>query len=352
MPENIAPPLSEYLAKGKNSFGILRILAANAVVFSHAWPATKGSWYPEPLQLETGYTLGWHAVNLFFALSGLLIAGSLNKNRSISTFFINRFLRIYPALIVVIASTVLLSAFLVDRSLWNGASAFEYVVRNIFLVGSSATIPGVFENNPEQYQINVPLWTLKYEVFAYFTIAMISALSWKFPRIVSLKHLTVFVLVSGSIAMLSFDRMEGHSYIHHMTRLTFSFYLGVACWLWRDLIRVNVWMLVGLGVLNAALLWIEFYYLPAQILLLVGVALWLGTKKFGALSEFTDNQDYSYGIYIMGYPVQQAVMAYTTIPDPWHNFTVSMLFLLPIAALSWNFIEKPALLYKSKKPDS
>ena len=85
--------LSTYLVKGQNSFGILRVLAATAVVFSHAWTATGGSHYPEPLQFETGFTLGWHAVNLFFVLSGLLVTGSLHNRKSISYFILSRLLR-------------------------------------------------------------------------------------------------------------------------------------------------------------------------------------------------------------------------------------------------------------------
>ncbi len=350
MPTNVTLPLSRHLEKNKNSFGLLRIVAASAVVFSHSWPATKGSWYPEPLQIETGYTLGWHAVNLFFMLSGLLIAGSLDKKRSIGAFFINRFLRIYPALLVVILSTVFLSALLVDHSTWDGLSAFEYVARNFLLVGSSATLPGVFANNPEQYRINVPLWTLKYEVFAYFTIAMLSALSWKHPRVFSLKLLTLLILISGSIVMVSFGTMEGQGFMHHVVRLTFSFYLGVACWIWRNSLRIDIWCVTGLAMLNGVFLWSGFYYLPAQIVFLSALALWIGTRKFGAISGFTDKQDYSYGVYIMGYPIQQAVMALTDVPNPWYNFALTMTLVVPIAAVSWNLVEQPSLRFKKNIP--
>ena len=66
-------PISHYLGKGENSFGLLRLLAACAVVISHAWTIVGGETVPEPLQTSTGFTLGWHAVNLFFSLSGLYL---------------------------------------------------------------------------------------------------------------------------------------------------------------------------------------------------------------------------------------------------------------------------------------
>ena len=88
--------IADNLTIGSNSFGLLRLLAASAVVVSHAWLVTSGSYASEPLLVETGFSLGWHAVNLFFALSGLLIAGSLHHTRSLIQFAWSRFLRIFP----------------------------------------------------------------------------------------------------------------------------------------------------------------------------------------------------------------------------------------------------------------
>lgn len=347
MSVNTIKPLSHYLKRGENSFGILRILAASAVVFSHAWTTTNGSTHPEPLQIETGYPLGWHAVNLFFALSGMLIAGSLHSQRSISAFFVSRLLRIYPALVAVILATAILSAAIVNPEIWSSKEAAEYVLRNLFLIGASATIPGVYADIPEQYMINVPLWTLKFEVFAYFTVAGFSYLTWKAPRLFSLKYLTLFVLIFGSFLMLTFGRMEVHGFLDHTVRLTFAFYIGVACWLWRDQIRITLGILVGLIALNVILLWLDFQYIPAQIILLGALAIYVGTIKYGIATEFTDKQDYSYGIYIVGYPIQQGIMAVTNVANPWQNFLFAMMLAVPVAAISWNLVEKPALRLKN-----
>ena len=349
MSANTVLPLSHYLTKGQNSFGVLRLVAASAVVLSHSWPTTIGNMYPEPLQIETGYSLGWHSVNLFFLLSGILVAGSINQNRSVKYFVLSRFLRIYPALVVVILFTTLISAIVTDYRSWETSKFVEYVARNILLIGASAELPGIFENNPERYKINVPLWTLKYEVFAYFTIIGVSVLSWRFPRLFSLKVLTLAILLLGSLIMLTFGKMEDHGVAHHVIRLTFAFYVGVALWIWRDIVRVNIWIVAILIAVNATLLWIQPYYLPAQILLLGFIAVWIGTYKFGTLSKFTDHQDYSYGIYIMGFPIQQTVMAVTQVTNPLLNFSLAMLLTIPLAAISWNLIERPALKLRKSK---
>ena len=147
--------------------------------------------------------------------------------------------------------------------------------------------------------------------------------------------------------MIFFGKMENHGALHHLVRLMFAFYIGAACWLWREYIRVATWMVLALAILNMLLLLNEIYYLPAQIILTAALAIWIGSLDLGTITTFSDKQDYSYAIYITGYPIQQSVIAYTGILEPWHNFAVTMAIVLPIAALSWNFIENPVIRLKN-----
>jgi len=159
--------IADSLTRGNNSFGLLRLIAASAVVISHAWVITSGSSASEPILRETGFTLGWHAVNLFFVLSGLLIAGSLHHSRSIEQFFWSRFLRIYPALFVVVCTTLFAAALLVESFSLQLTTFTEFLVTNLLFAGAYATLPSVFVDNPWSGFINPPLWTLNYEVLSY-----------------------------------------------------------------------------------------------------------------------------------------------------------------------------------------
>lgn len=58
--------------------------------------------------------------------------------------------------------------------------------------------------------------------------------------------------------------------------------------------------------------------------------------------------DYSYGIYIYGIPAQQAAVALGLGITPLTNFTVGLSLTLPLAALSWHLIERPALKLKPR----
>src|SRR5690606_23266723 len=64
-----APTVSAAMA-GENNFTLLRLALAVAVVVSHSVSVTTGSVFDEPLAASTGFTLGEHAVNGFFAISG------------------------------------------------------------------------------------------------------------------------------------------------------------------------------------------------------------------------------------------------------------------------------------------
>jgi len=338
--------ISDRLMVGNNSFGLIRLLAACAVVFSHAWTVTGGLETKEPLRVETGFTLGWHAVSLFFALSGLLVAGSLHHCRSIIQFAWSRFLRIFPALMMIMLMTLIASAVLVDTFMWQLSAILEYLVKNVALFGANATLPGVFENNPIPYELNIPLWTLKYEVLMYVSLALLSFVSWKYEGRLTMKSITVIILLSTGCITLFFDVPENHGRIDHIVRFLFSFYLGVAVWLWRDSIHVSGVHFLLFSCVNFGLLFIGVHLIMIQIIWLGYCALWFGTRRYGWLSRVTDRQDYSYGIYIIGFPVQQMVLAYTGLNNPWLNFVMSLTIVLFLSACSWNLIEQPALRFK------
>lgn len=342
----IPESISAKLDSGNNSFGLVRLIAASAVVFSHAWSVTAGNDALEPLEAETGFALGWHAVNLFFALSGLLIAGSLSRSKSILSFAWARVLRIFPALMTVTIITISLAALIVDTTTWKFTTVVEFLLRNIFLIGATATLPGVFQNNPVIGDINIPIWTLKYEVFAYFSIVILTIFCRRFSSHLRIQTTTLVILVMTALIMLFFGPSDTHGRFEHLIRLLFAFYLGVAAWHWRELKFLSGLVFVLLSVMNFGLLWLDVSYAAIQIIWLVYAGLLFGIRTYGWASAAADKQDYSYGIYIIGYPIQQIVMAYTGITDPWLNFVVSLLLVLPLAACSWNFIEKPALKLK------
>lgn len=336
---------------GHNQFGLLRLLAATAVVFSHAWTVTGGPLTAEPLEHLTGFTLGWHAVDLFFALSGLLIMDSLSRDSNLLRFAVARFLRIVPALYVVVTGIAVAAFLALGMPDWPPIEVIKYLARNFLLLGGNANLPELFAENPMADVINIPLWTLKYEVFAYIITALLFAAILRFGSgnalgKVLFKWIVFGVLIASFALLSSLDSPRSYGAPEHVVRFVFAFFLGVAAWHFKHrFVRLGMLLMV-ISLFNIALLAAGIQNVAMQIVWIAAIGLWFAWRPASALSRFTDRQDYSYGIYIVGYPVQQAVVAVTGIHDPWVNFALSLPLILLIAMVSWNLVEKPALKLK------
>ena len=75
--------LKDMLDPKHNNFTLLRVVAALAVVVSHAVFLKTGKKVDEIFAGASVYVLGDHAVNVFFVLSGLTVAASLDRSRDI-----------------------------------------------------------------------------------------------------------------------------------------------------------------------------------------------------------------------------------------------------------------------------
>jgi peptidoglycan/LPS O-acetylase OafA/YrhL len=84
----------------------------------------------------------------------------------------------------------------------------------------------------------------------------------------------------------------------------------------------------------------------ARIALAYGV-IWFALVPGGAIRAFNRAGDYSYGIYIICFPIQQSLVALDPALTPASLFAISFPAVLALAMLSWHFIEQPALRQKA-----
>ena len=336
-------------------FDFLRLALAVSIVAWHSDAIVAGgstldqrwlAWFP-----------GYAILAMFFALSGFLIAGSAGR-QSLGNFLLNRGLRMLPALMTEVAlSAFVLGVLFTSLPLGKYLSSvptWHYFTNIVGLINYQ--LPGVFSHHPTDY-VNVSLWTIPYEYECYALMAAIMALG-------LLKHPTaltagaaVFVVV-GLGAMLFgasphagglLNKVIDRLFLGHQSRLFVAFLLGVALYIWKDDVpyshtlaaaSVAVCLIVALGGPADRIGYpvVNLFAGPALVYL-VG---YLGVSDIPVLPLF-HRGDYSYGIYLYGFPIQQTMFDLFPI----HSGVVQFLLAIPVAcvfaAFSWHCVEKPTL---------
>lgn len=329
-----------------NNFNLLRILAAVGVLISHAYPVSLGKGAAEPLSAWLGgVPLGAVSVMVFFAISGFFITRSFAERRSLVEFMQARCLRLFPALIVVLAVTVLVSAIWVTTAdpgeFWGKVPA--YFLRNITLFAPSYNLPGVFAANPYGPSINDPLWTLNYEVLCYLGVvaaglAGLLVRPWRF-----ILALLVYAMAYGVNVVHPL-----HIRIDSLLMLGLPFVIGMAFWVWRRVIPLSVPLavvLLGLAFLVRQTAMIE-HVLALALSYTVFV---VGYARSPILATYNRLGDYSYGTYVYAFPIQQLLAGYGVVA-PFANMALALPAAVICAVLSWHLVEAPAIRLKGKTP--
>ena len=336
--------------RDENNFDFLRFLAASAVVIGHCyWLLGLGA--AEPVRLFTGsMDTADIAVNLFFVMSGFLIAASWINSRSTLDFAAKRVLRIFPALAV----STLFTTFVVGP-LATELSLVDYLVdtqtalylSNMALI-TQFHLPGVFSDNPFPDTVNGSIWTLPYEVLMYATLMLLGLLK-LFGRIAVLAVPLVLILFHFYLApQFGFES----DILRKATRLGMFFYFGSALYLYRQHLPWN-WKVALLLLVFSLLTARTDWWLLVHVLTLPYLTLYLAHLKVPYLSRFGKHGDFSYGIYIFSFPLQQLMMHWLGPQLSLPAFMVlSMTASIAVAAASWYLIESPALRLKRFLPGS
>ncbi|SHN38019.1 hypothetical protein SAMN05192549_10931 [Duganella sacchari] len=123
--------------------------------------------------------------------------------------------------------------------------------------------------------------------------------------------------------------------------LIMAFLYGVALYIYRDVIPYSL-TLFGIAVAAAIALLITqkgAYLAPLPLTYITTYMGLLNPQK----GSFIKSGDYSYGLYLYGFPLQQLVAHFgPSFHHWWINFGLAMAMGLCIAYFSWNFVELPA----------
>lgn len=323
-------------------FDYLRLGLAVAVIAFHTYIVCYGTAGEFVIWSSPLGPLFFSIVPAFFALSGFLVAGSLQRN-DLPSFLTLRAIRIFPALgVEVVLSALILGP--IFTTLPIGQYFSNDMFRQYFLnvLGDiHYYLPGVFDNLPFAGWINAQLWTVPHELQCYIGLSLLALARMH-------KRPVWYMVLVGSlcIAAVAYDLIGHHIYPGYGRPsggfVILSFLFGVGLYNLRDRIPFS-WI----GLLIAAALACFFLthhgIIHLAVLPIAYVTVFLGLCD-PRRSFFVLGADYSYGMYLYGFPIQQTVSALLPHLRFWYvNLVLSVILSACFAAFSWHVIEKPIL---------
>ncbi len=343
--------LSDYAISRNNNFNLIRFLAALAVVLYHSGPILGLRPCLGFLIDHLGLSLGDIALDVFFITSGYLVTGSLFNRGSLVAFLWARALRIYPALgVMLVLTSFVLAPTMTSLSLpsyFASPTTYEYFVRCATLIaGVRWSLPGVFESAPLKDQFNMSLWTLPVELRLYLYLAAGWLLFAAAPRIRSSALAFLAPLAAALFLVIIIrGRVFGAPFAVGDIRV-FMFLYGSAIYMWRDKVPLRLETLVAAFACLTVAAFDKSTFFLAYLLCLAPIVMHLAYIPRGALRSFNNWGDFSYGVYIYAFPIQQSLVFLFPKISFLAMAGASSFLSVTVAALSWFMIEKPALAHK------
>ncbi len=337
--------ISSLMDGRNNNFNLLRLLAAFFIAYYHCYFMALGPQMDEKVYVGL-YELSQIALNFFFITSGFLIALSFTRRSSLLSYFVARFLRLIPGVFVLsLLICFVMGPLVTSVSLSSYFSSFDTLVYVPLttLLQPDRTLPGVFSNNLNPNEIDAALWTLRYEMICYVGLAALGVLGLLTDRFKF--GIICFVVLFAFLFITFFTQLRDIAGINHLVHFGLSFFIGTVAFVYKDKIPLH-WLGVVISAVCALMMYV---YLPRSIaepfiiLATAYLVFWLAYVPRGLLLKFNKFGDYSYGVYIYHYPIEQLLMQYVGGFTPFTLFLVTLPLSFICAVLSWMLIEKPSL---------
>ena len=221
----------------------------------------------------------------------------------------------------------------------------DYLIRNLTLFSLRYDLPGIFAANPYGPAINGSLWTLAHEVTCYAGVFLAGV-----AGLIGRPRLAAPALVAVALFYVA-ARLWALPYrFERLAELALPFAIGAGFWIRRHRVPLSLPLALGLGLAAAALRATPLSP-PAMVLALAYATFVLGYARIPGLAAYRRLGDYSYGMYVYAFPMQQLVAA-TGIAAPIANIALALPATLVCAVLSWHIVEAPALRLGRRVPVS
>jgi peptidoglycan/LPS O-acetylase OafA/YrhL len=288
---------------GLNNFDLLRILAATQVLYFHTIFHLKidAPWWTLVFEYFPG-------VPIFFVISGYLVSASYERSESLTRYFWNRFLRIYPGLWVCLFLSVIVAVFFGFNVLHFRGGA--WIIAQ--MAGMIYTPDFLAQFGFGSY--NGSLWTIPVELQFYFLLPLVYLLAARAqsPNLVFLFLLVIFAIIRFFSALYLpetgppvtgvpkpiTEKLFGYLFFRHFA----MFMAGVVL---QRLGAYKSKLIFGKGFLWIAVYLLFLYTAPSSAatsvmsgLILAVCTVSLAYTLPGIANKLLRGNDISYGVYI------------------------------------------------------
>lgn len=316
----------------RSNLALIRLVLAVIVLLIHIAGLSSIS----DLTWLAGFLTPSSPTRAFFVMSGFLVVMSYERARSLEEYAWKRFVRVYPAY----AAVVLFFALLLPAS-YDGAW-LRYVVANLAFANFLApTLPGVFEGNSEPF-INGSLWTLKVEVmfYAFVPVLVWSVRRWGPVKAMGAMYLGSVLFEAAMLHMAPTWPLAKHLSVQMPAQLSY-FAAGALIYYRIEWFGRHIKPLVLASAVAFPLGWMTgaTFVMPAALAVLV-----MAAGLYCYLGDFGKHGDFSYGIYLVHFPIIQLLVSYGAAELPLAAYVSLTLGVCCLAAfLIWHLIEKRLL---------
>jgi peptidoglycan/LPS O-acetylase OafA/YrhL len=340
------PATATSIEDRRTNLDAVRLIAALGVLIGHGFDLRRGGSI-----ILAGIPMSSMCVMVFFVISGWLITASWDRDPRPLHYLRNRVLRIFPALIAVVLATTLVlgptATTLTTSAYFSDPLTWKYL-GNAALLTRHASLPGVFTTNPYPTVVNGSLWTLPIEFACYLAVPLVCLLPVRQRFIavsaIAVAAITAFYKIPLHVALLSSPAA--------LWCMLFAFFAaGAALRALAVILGHQRWLRVDMAlfviIAQAFLLAVQpGWGVIANWLALPYVVMSLSLSSTPVLRRMSRFGDFSYGLYLWAYPVQQVVIWRRIYPPMWIDLPLVAAIAGCLAALSWFMIENPSLALK------
>lgn len=240
------------------------------------------------------------------------------------------------------------------RAYLSDSGTYYYLAKCATLIsGVSDRLPGVFHDNPYRDSINGSLWSMHYEIQMYAILTVI----WVIVRMIARIPIKLFerLIVTGAAGAGVLFIARHFFYLPveiTFVRLLFMFFSGAAFYVLKKWIILShsLFRLFVIALLSSAIVNTHAFFL-VYTLTIAYVLFYMAYIPSGWIRNYNAVGDYSYGVYIYAFPVQQTVAALIPGVSVSSMLFISAAIALLLGALSWHLLERHALALKRPYAD-